>query len=196
MICVSRLPSVTLCTVPTSLLWFHVWSVPSNPLWITPTLNGEEEPGQPGRDGGWRDGAPGQGPPGGGPRGLEQRGALPSVAHGGEPEQGAREAQVCSRLRVGPLLTWIVLARPCFHCLTLTPLVLPNCCQSLSRSLNERGLGLVAHEPAAGSRAIPGSGRPPGEGEGAHSSTLPWRTARTEESAGLQSMESQRAGHD
>ena len=105
-ICVSHLPSVTLCTVPTSLLWFHVWSVPSNPLWITPTLNGEEEPGQPGRDGGWRDGAPGQGPPGG---------ALRSVARGGEPERGAREAQVCRRLQVGSLFTRIVSVRPGFH---------------------------------------------------------------------------------
>ena len=62
---------------------------------------------------------------------------------------------------------------PVFTSLTLTPLVLAKCCQSLFPSLNEQGLGLVAHQPAAGSCAVPGSGRPPGEGEGALSITLP-----------------------
>ena len=34
------------------------------------------------------------------------------------------------------------------------------------------------------------------EGMAAHSSILAWRIPRTEESGGLQSMRSQRAGHD
>ena len=34
------------------------------------------------------------------------------------------------------------------------------------------------------------------EGMGAHSSILAWRIPRTEESSGVQSMGSQRAGHD
>ena len=120
-------------------------------------LNGEEEPGQPGRHGGWRDGVPGQGPPGGGPRRLEQRGALRSVERGGETERGAREARVCSCRQAGSLFTRIVSARPCSHSLTLTPLF-------LTPGLKEQGLGLVAREPTAACRAVPGSGRPPGEG--------------------------------
>ena len=44
---------------------------------------------------------------------------------------------------------------------------------------------------------IPGSGRSPGEGNGAtHSSTLTWRIPWREEPGGLQSMGSQRVGHD
>ena len=35
-----------------------------------------------------------------------------------------------------------------------------------------------------------------GEGDGTHSSTLAWKTSRTEESGGLQSMGSLRVGHD
>ena len=42
---------------------------------------------------------------------------------------------------------------------------------------------------------IPGSGSP-GEGNGTHSSTLAWRIPWTEEPCGLQSMGSQRVGHD
>ena len=41
---------------------------------------------------------------------------------------------------------------------------------------------------------IPGSGRSPGEETATHSSILAWRTPWTEESGGLQSMESQRVG--
>ena len=40
---------------------------------------------------------------------------------------------------------------------------------------------------------IPESGRPPGE---AHSSVLAWRIPWTEEPGGLQSIGSQRVGHD
>ena len=46
-------------------------------------------------------------------------------------------------------------------------------------------------------RSIPGSGRfPGGEYMATHSSVLAWRIPWTEESGGLQSMESQRARHD
>ena len=45
--------------------------------------------------------------------------------------------------------------------------------------------------------SIPGSGRSPGEREMAtHSSILAWRIPWTEEPGGLQSMGSQRVGHD
>ena len=44
---------------------------------------------------------------------------------------------------------------------------------------------------------IPGSGRSPGEGNGnPHSGILAWRILWTEEPGGLQSMGSQRVGHD
>ena len=44
--------------------------------------------------------------------------------------------------------------------------------------------------------SIPGSGRSPGEGTAPHSSTLAWRIPWTEEPGGLQSMGSQRVGHN
>ena len=44
--------------------------------------------------------------------------------------------------------------------------------------------------------SIPGSGRSPGEGMAIHSSNLVWRIPWTEEPGGLQSMGSQRVGHD
>ena len=44
--------------------------------------------------------------------------------------------------------------------------------------------------------SIPGLGRSPGEGNGNHSSTLAWKTPWTEEPHRLQSMGSQRLGHD
>ena len=44
--------------------------------------------------------------------------------------------------------------------------------------------------------SIPGLGRAPGEGNDNHSSILAWRIPRTEEPGGLQSMGSQRAGHN
>ena len=45
--------------------------------------------------------------------------------------------------------------------------------------------------------SIPGSGRSPGvEGMAIHSSILAWRILWTEEPGGLQSMGSQRVGHD
>ena len=43
---------------------------------------------------------------------------------------------------------------------------------------------------------IPGSGRSPGEGVAAHSSILAWRIPWMEEPGRLQSMGSQRVGHD
>ena len=43
---------------------------------------------------------------------------------------------------------------------------------------------------------IPGSGRPLEKEMATHSSTLAWRIPGTEEPGKLQSMESQRAGHD
>ena len=44
--------------------------------------------------------------------------------------------------------------------------------------------------------SIPGSGRSPGGGHRNHASTLAWRTPRTEEPAGPQSIGSQRVEHD
>ena len=44
--------------------------------------------------------------------------------------------------------------------------------------------------------SIPGSGRSPGEGNGNHSSILAWRIPWTEEPDRLQTMGSQRVGHD
>ena len=44
--------------------------------------------------------------------------------------------------------------------------------------------------------SIPGSGRSPGEGNGNHTSILDCRILRTEKPGGLQSMGSQRVGHD
>ena len=43
---------------------------------------------------------------------------------------------------------------------------------------------------------IPGLGRSSGEGMATHSNILAWRIPWTEEPGGLQSMESQRVGHD
>ena len=43
---------------------------------------------------------------------------------------------------------------------------------------------------------IPGSGRSSGGGQATHSSILAWGIPRTEEPGGLQSMGSQRVGHD
>ena len=43
---------------------------------------------------------------------------------------------------------------------------------------------------------IPGSGRSPGEGNGYPLSILAWKIPCTEEPGGLQSMGSQRVGHD
>ena len=44
--------------------------------------------------------------------------------------------------------------------------------------------------------SIPGLGRSPGGGMATHSSVLAWRIPGTEEPGGLQSMGSQRVGHD
>ena len=43
---------------------------------------------------------------------------------------------------------------------------------------------------------IPGSGRSPGGGMATHPSILAWRIPWTEKSGGLQSIGSQRVGHD
>ena len=44
--------------------------------------------------------------------------------------------------------------------------------------------------------SIPGSGRSPGEEMATHSSILAWKISWTEEPGGLQSMGSQRVGHN
>ena len=44
--------------------------------------------------------------------------------------------------------------------------------------------------------SIPGSGRSPGEGNATHSNILAWEIPWTEEPGGLQSMGSQKVGHD
>ena len=44
--------------------------------------------------------------------------------------------------------------------------------------------------------SIPGSGRSPGGGHGTHSSILAWRIPWTEEPGRLQSIGSQRVGHN
>ena len=44
--------------------------------------------------------------------------------------------------------------------------------------------------------SIPESGRSPGEEMATHSNILAWEVPWTEESSGLQSMGSQRVGHD
>ena len=44
--------------------------------------------------------------------------------------------------------------------------------------------------------SIPGLGRSPGEGNGNHSSILAWKLPWSEEPGRLQSMRSQRVGHD
>ena len=44
--------------------------------------------------------------------------------------------------------------------------------------------------------SVPGSGRSSGEGNGTHSSTLAWKIPWMEEPGGLQSIGSQRVGHD
>ena len=43
--------------------------------------------------------------------------------------------------------------------------------------------------------SIPRSGRPPGEGNGTHSSILAWKIPWTGEPGGLHSLGSQRVGH-
>ena len=61
---------------------------------------------------------------------------------------------------------------------------------------------LVVKNPPANARGIRdagfvlGSGRSPGEGDATHSSILVWRIPWTEEPDGLQSIGSQRVGHD
>ena len=47
-----------------------------------------------------------------------------------------------------------------------------------------------------GEVSVPGSGRSPGEGNGNPTSFLAWRIPRTEEAGRLQSMGSQRVGHN
>ena len=53
--------------------------------------------------------------------------------------------------------------------------------------------GASGKEPAG---LIPGLGRSPGGGHATPSSILTWRIPRTEEPGGLQSIGSQRVGHD
>ena len=49
---------------------------------------------------------------------------------------------------------------------------------------------------AGGVGSIPGLGRCPGEGNGNHSNILAWEIPWTEEPGWLQSLGSQRVGHD
>ena len=60
------------------------------------------------------------------------------------------------------------------------------------------GGSLVKNPPvnAGDSGSIPGSGRSPGEGNSNPCSTLAWEIPWTKELGGLQSMGSQRVGHD
>ena len=61
------------------------------------------------------------------------------------------------------------------------------------------GASLVAQTSACDAGdlgSIPGSGRSPEEEMATHSSTLAWKIPWTEEPGRLQSMQSQRVGHD
>ena len=58
----------------------------------------------------------------------------------------------------------------------------------------QRAKNLSANAGDVGS--IPGSGRSPGEGNDYPSTILAWKIPWTEEPGGLQSMGSQRVGHD
>ena len=71
----------------------------------------------------------------------------------------------------------------------------------LSRTITVKGFhsgSVVRNLPANAGDAglIPGLGRSPGEGNATHSSILAWRIPWTEEPGRLQSMGSQRVGHD
>ena len=77
----------------------------------------------------------------------------------------------------------------------------------LFHKLYLRGLGLSFGLPrwqsgiesacnAGDEGSIPGSGRSPEDGMATHSSVLAWKILWAEEPGGLQSMGSQRAGHD
>ena len=57
---------------------------------------------------------------------------------------------------------------------------------------------MVKNMPANAGDAdsIPRSGRSPGEGMSTHPSTIAWKIPRIEEPGRLQSMGSQRVGHD
>ena len=63
-------------------------------------------------------------------------------------------------------------------------------------------VALVVKNPSASAGdvrnkgSIPGSGRSPGGGDATHSSILAWRIPWTEEPGRLQSIGSQRVGHD
>ena len=77
----------------------------------------------------------------------------------------------------------------------------------LFHKLYLRGLGLSFGLPrwqsgiesacnAGDEGSIPGSGRSPEDGMATHSSVLAWKILWAEEPGGLQSMGSQRVGHD
>ena len=88
------------------------------------------------------------------------------------------------------------------------PLLAPSLIQFSSKYLRAGRCGRVSQVAlvgknlsanAAGVRdvgLIPGLGRYPGGGNGNFSSILAWRIPWTEEPGGLQSMGSQRVGHD
>ena len=56
--------------------------------------------------------------------------------------------------------------------------------------------GSVVKDPPANAGSTPGLRQLPGEGNGNHSSILAGETSRTEEPSSLQSMRSQKVGHN
>ena len=74
----------------------------------------------------------------------------------------------------------------------------PICLAKVKRFMAFPGGSVVKNSPAnAGDRGlIPGSGRSPEDRMATHSSVLAWRIPWTEEPGGLQSMGSQRVGHN
>ena len=76
--------------------------------------------------------------------------------------------------------------------ISLNNLAIIYLCSELSQRLS--GKESVCHAGNTGSS--PGSGRSPGEGNDNLSSILAWNIPGTEEPGGLQSMGSQRVGHD
>ena len=61
---------------------------------------------------------------------------------------------------------------------------------------SDGSVGKEVNWSAGAPGSIPGWGRPPGEGNGNHSSILAWKTPWIEEPGGLQSMVSRRVRHD
>ena len=74
---------------------------------------------------------------------------------------------------------------------------LNNSCQAFS-TVGFLGGSVIKNpqDDAGDTGSISGSGRAPGVGNGTHSSILAWEISQREEPGGLQSMGSQRVGHD